>query len=76
MNMRQYCRYCIHLCTGNGTYCAAKEKLIAESTAKSLNHCKQFEFCEVDAFGETDGYKPRNSHRKKSKENRKFIRAN
>ena len=57
--MKQYCRYCNNLVTGNGTYCTAKKKTIADSTAKSVNHCKQFEFNEIDAFAETDGYKPR-----------------
>lgn len=32
---------------------------MAESTAKAVNHCKEFEFNEIDAFFETDGYKPR-----------------
>lgn len=32
---------------------------MAESTAKSINQCNMFEFCEIDAFGETSGYKPR-----------------
>ena len=57
--MKQYCRYCNNLVTGNGTYCTAKKKEIADSTAKAVNHCKQFEFNKIDAFGETDGYKPR-----------------
>ena len=57
--MKQYCRYCSHLCAGNGIWCGAKEKEVAESTAKSANHCKQFEFCETDAFFETNGYKER-----------------
>lgn len=58
--MKQYCRYCSHLVTGNGTYCTAKNKVMRDSTAKSVNHCKEFEFNEIDAFFETDGYKPRN----------------
>ena len=57
--MKQYCRYCIHLVTGNGIYCQAKEFTMPESTAKGANTCKLFEFCEEDAFGETKGYKPR-----------------
>ena len=57
--MKQYCRYCTYLVTGNGIYCTAKNKEMKEITAKSLNHCEQFEFNEIDAFGETDGYKPR-----------------
>ena len=59
--MKQYCRYCNNLVTGNGTYCTAKNKEIADSTAKSVNHCKEFEFNEIDAFFETKGYKPRNT---------------
>lgn len=66
--MKQYCRYCNNLVTGNGTYCTAKNKEIRDSTAKSVNHCKQFEFNEMDAFFETDGYKPRSPKRSKSKE--------
>ena len=57
--MVQYCRYCDHLCTGNGIWCSAKQKEIAESTAKSTNHCKLFSFNSIDAFFETGEYKPR-----------------
>lgn len=48
--MKQYCRYCNNLVTGNGTYCTAKNKEMRDSTAKSANHCKEFEFNEMDAF--------------------------
>lgn len=57
--MKQYCRYCNNLVTGNGTYCTTKNKEMSDSTAKSVNHCKEFEFNEIDAFGETNGYKPK-----------------
>ena len=57
--MKQYCRYCAYLVTGNGIYCSAKNKEMAENTAKTINHCKEFEFNEIDAFFETNGYKPR-----------------
>lgn len=57
--MKQYCRYCANLVTGNGTYCTHKNKEIADSTAKAVNKCKDFAFCAIDAFGETGGYKPR-----------------
>lgn len=67
--MKQYCRYCNNLVTGNGTYCTAKKKTMEDSTAKSVNHCKQFEFNEIDAFAETDGYKPRKA---KAMENSNF----
>lgn len=58
--MKQYCRYCVYLVTGNGTYCQAHEKELSDSYAKRANNCKDFEFCEMDAFRETSGYKPRN----------------
>lgn len=61
--MKQYCRYCIHLHAGNGIWCDEKEKELTESTAKSLNTCSSFEFCPMDAFGETSGYKPRVRHK-------------
>lgn len=66
--MKQYCRYCNNLVTGNGTYCTAKNKEMRDSTAKSVNHCKEFEFNEMDAFFETDGYKPRSARRIKPKD--------
>jgi hypothetical protein len=63
--MKQYCRYCIHLAYGNGTWCEVHEKEMADSTAKRVNTCKDFEFCEIDAFGENlDGYHPREAYRK------------
>ena len=57
--MKQYCRYCGYLCTGNGTWCEKKQKEIADSTAKTENHCKQFLFCELDAYDITKKYKAR-----------------
>ena len=57
--MKQYCRYCVHLFTGNGIWCDEKRVEMRESTAKCVNHCDSFEFCEMDAFFETNGYKPR-----------------
>ena len=40
---------------------------MADSTAKSVNHCKEFDFNEIDAFFETDGYQPRKPKQNKSK---------
>ena len=58
--MKQYCRYCVNLVAGNGTYCEAHETDMSEVAAKRLNHCKDFDFCEIDAFGENlAGYRPR-----------------
>ena len=59
--MKQYCRYCTYLVTGNGIYCTAKNKTLSENVAKHTNKWKLFEFNEIDAFFETKGYKPRES---------------
>lgn len=49
--MKQYCRYCANLCYGDFPWCEVKQKEIRVSTAKSVNHCKDFLFNELDAFG-------------------------
>lgn len=56
--MKQYCRYCINLYVGNGIYCQAKNKILAESTTKCINTCKEFKFCEMDAYDTSKEYKP------------------
>lgn len=65
--MKQYCRYCTYLYVNNFTWCQAKEKEISESKAKHENHCSDFDFNEIDAFGETKGYKPRQGSKKGKK---------
>lgn len=63
--MAQYCRYCIHLATGNGIWCGKQEKILSESYAKCPNRCKDFEFCEIDAFMENmRPYRPRTIKKK------------
>lgn len=57
--MKQYCRYCAYLCTGNGTWCERKQKEISDNSAKTVNHCEQFLFCELDAYDITKKYKER-----------------
>lgn len=69
--MKQYCRYCAY-CIGetdfeNVSWCDKKEKEMSSSTAKSANNCKDFVFCEIDAFNNENGrYKPRVKKAKKS----------
>lgn len=57
--MKQYCRYCAYLCVGDIPYCNVKEQTMSESSAKCVNQCRDFDFCEIDAFDETDGYRPK-----------------
>lgn len=58
--MKQYCRWCVYLITVNGIWCDKKEKCICESTAKSINHCKDFEYVPIDAFSLNEhGYRTR-----------------
>ena len=65
--MTQYCRYCISLAYGNGTWCSKHKKEMSDSTAKRVNHCKDFGFCEIDAFGENlAGYHPREPYRERT----------
>lgn len=62
--MNQYCRYCIHLATGNGIWCGKHEKVLSESYTKVPNRCKDFDFCEIDAYGENQRYRPRSKPKK------------
>ena len=65
--MKQYCRYCAHLAYGNGTWCEKRQKEMSDSAAKRVNHCKDFAFCEIDAFCENlAGYHPREPYRKRT----------
>ena len=67
--MKQYCRYCVNLCVNNVPYCMIHEKCKSVSSCKRPNKCKDFVFADVeseyqDAFGETNGYKPRQPKQK------------
>lgn len=66
--MKQYCRYCIHLAYGNGTWCEEKKTEMSESAIRKANNCKGFEFCELDAITGVTIYKPRKTRTKKNYE--------
>lgn len=58
--IRQYCRYCVHLTTGNGIWCDAHQRTYSEKYAKTMNNCGDFELNVIDAFFENErGYQPR-----------------
>jgi hypothetical protein len=58
--MKQYCRYCAYCVYGDVVWCDELDKEMEESTAKAINHCKHFVFCEMDVFNPESGkYKPR-----------------
>lgn len=59
--MKQYCRYCSNCVYGDVVYCEELKKVMSEASAKTVNHCKHFEFNEIDALnGCLDKkYKPR-----------------
>lgn len=66
--MKQYCRYCAHLYTGNGTWCSEHKKEMSDTTAKRINKCKDFAFCEIDAFFENPNpYRPRKPYTERIK---------
>lgn len=58
---RHQCRWCAELTTGNGIYCGAKKKELAESTTKRVNTCKMFRFVNMDAYDFSE-YKERADH--------------
>ena len=60
--MKQYCRYCNHLVTGNGIYCTEKEQSMSEASTKRVNRCKEFLFNPMDAYDLDRTYKPREYH--------------
>lgn len=67
--MRQYCRYCVYLCVNNVPYCDIRKEVKSISSCKYPNQCKDFLFANVepeyqDAFGERNGYKPRERKQK------------
>lgn len=57
--MRQYCRYCNSLVTGNGIYCTFLDKERTEASTMVVNHCKHFEFNEIDAYNMDHKYHPK-----------------
>ena len=42
----------------NVSYCSAKQKEISSISCKTVNHCKEFVFNEIDAFNFEHKYKP------------------
>ena len=64
MHMKQYCRYCCYICTGNGIWCDELSKEVSEATAKSPNHCHSFAYNPIDAFGLDREYTPRQPRKK------------
>ena len=65
--MTQYCRYCNNLVTGNGIYCEVLCRELPERYCKHPTRCKQYEFNQIDAFGENPRpYRPRVRKEEKS----------
>lgn len=57
--MKQYCRYCANCVYGDAVWCHELRKIMSESSAKTVNHCKHFVFNEIDVFDLDKKYKPR-----------------
>ncbi|MBO6105864.1 MAG: hypothetical protein J6O99_08195 [Methanobrevibacter sp.] len=61
--MKQYCRYCGYCIAETDfvgvSWCDKKQKEMSTKSAKTENHCKDFLFCEIDAFNPENKYKPR-----------------
>lgn len=56
---KHQCRWCNNLVTGNGIYCTVKKKEKSENSTKQVNHCKHFEFNEIDAYNMDHKYHPK-----------------
>lgn len=56
--VKQYCRYCVYMCCGNGNYCSVHKKTFSDAYIKAVNNCSDFDFCKYDALG-GNVYKPR-----------------
>lgn len=57
--MNQKCRYCANCIVGDVAYCDLKHKTMSDAAAKRINKCAEFEFNQMDAFGEKDYQEPR-----------------
>lgn len=53
--MKQYCRYCCNACLNDDelAYCSYKDKMLEGPALRRLNHCKGFQFCEIDVLTQT-----------------------
>lgn len=65
--MKQYCRYCGSCVYGDVPYCEVKDKVLTESYIKRENHCKTFEFCNIDVITGKE-YAPRKHKTKVAEE--------
>lgn len=57
--MKQYCRYCAHLVTGNGIWCEEHQREYSEKYTKTMNNCGDFELNVIDAYDLNRTYQPR-----------------
>ena len=65
--MKRYCRYCIYCHVGNGNWCEARQKEYPDSYFRRLNHCEEFEFCEIDVYDSNRTYKPRDRQNRRGR---------
>ena len=73
-DVRQYCRYCIHMVCGDANYCGVRKQCYSNAQVKRTNQCKEFELCTIDGLGENPReYKPRT--RKKVNERERGVQT-
>ncbi len=61
--MKQYCRYCVNCICGDFNYCDFKNKVMSDNTIKTINKCKNFQFCQTDALGNNSkGYQAKTNY--------------
>ena len=57
--IKQYCRYCSYLTTGNGIWCEKHQRTYSEKYTKTPNNCGDFELNVIDAYNLDRTYHPR-----------------
>lgn len=62
--MKQYCVYCSRMSCGDANYCSVKEKTYSDNSIKTLNKCKDFDFCRINALT-MEEYKPKRTKKDK-----------
>jgi len=52
---------------GDVNYCDVKKQCFTDAKIKSINHCKDFAFCEIDALNPDEDhiYKPRKKYKQR-----------
>lgn len=57
--MKQYCRYCAYCFEGDCFYCSCHERVLAETSIRSVNRCRDYVKSELGDVASGRQYRPR-----------------